>query len=82
MFETMIIGMLTAAVLLLPAAIVICAMDFVDIWKQRQQEKARCELYAKQEDTDIRLRNTQEDERIRRLWEEEAEELEALGEDI
>jgi hypothetical protein len=53
-------------------------MDFVEIWKQRRQEKARCELYAKQEDTDIRHRNTKEDERIRRLWEEEAEELEAL----
>lgn len=82
MFETMIIGMLPAAVLLLSAGIVVCVMDAIDICKQRKQERIRYERYAQQEDTDIRHRNTKEDERIRRLWEEEADELEALGEDI
>ena len=82
MFETMIIGMLPAAMLLLAAGIVVCIMDTIEISKQRRQDRARYERYETQEDADRRLRNTQEDERIRRLWEEEAEELEALGEDI
>jgi hypothetical protein len=78
MFETMIIGMLPAAVLLLAAGIVVCIMDTIEISKQRRQDRARYERYEAQEDADRRLRNTQEDERIRRLWEEEADELEAL----
>lgn len=82
MFETMIIGMLPAAMLLLAAGIVVCIMDTIEISKQRRQDRARYERYETQEDADRRLRNTQEDERIRRLWEEEADELEALGEDI
>ena len=76
MLETLIIGMLPAAVLLLPVAVIVAIMEAAERGKKRREDRSRYARYETQEDADRRLRNAKEDARIRRIWEDEAEELE------
>ena len=75
MLNTLLIGLFSAAIILLPVVTVVGIMEALEDLAERRRTARRCEKYEEAVRY-IRRRNTKEDARIRRIWEDEAEELE------